>query len=160
MGWGADSRQLPGLISVSGRQGSRLRDWKRVIRSRGRGFERRAAAPQLQLQPAYASNGLGRGRSGPFEASLREVGTARQSSARSSFVHREAGGPVSDSFSPLPKDLQIDKVNFGVVMLTLPCEQAGGNGALRLLTVFQFTQGHFSVEHLTGSAISSPSHKT
>lgn len=126
-----------------------------------------AAAPQSQLQPAYASNGLGRGRSGPFEASLREVVgplvPSPQSFAQpreSSFVHREAGGPVSDSFSPLPKDLQRDKVNFGVVMLTLPCEHAGGNGALRLLTVFQFTQGHFSVEHLTGSAISSPSHET
>lgn len=145
---------------MSGRQGSRLRDWKRVIRSRGRGFERRAAAPQLQLQPAYASNGLGRGRSGPVVGPLVPSAKSFAQPGESSFVHREAGGPVSDSFSPLPKDLQRDKVNFGVVMLTLPCEQAGGNGALRLLTVFQFTQGHFSAEHLTGSAISSPSHET
>lgn len=98
-GGGADSRQLPGLISVSGRQGSRLRDLKRVIRSQGRGFERRTAAPRSQLQPAYASSSLGKRRSGPFEGSRRParplsevLGSARESGL---FTERLAVPPAT-----------------------------------------------------------------
>lgn len=90
---------------------------------------------------AYASQSLGKGRSGPFEASVSQRSGNRTavvgplvllSAWESSLFTERLAVPVGDSFCPLPKDLQIDKVHFRAVMLTLPCEQAGGIGAPRL----------------------------